>query len=107
MTAMQTAVEMKKAKTEVWEEVHSAKTQCPHCQKSLTVRTLRWKHTCKRRGGATAHVLLDADVAERRRQELERKVVETLNRRLCLREEGRLTEASGGSAGQSFSSAPL
>ena len=77
--------EMKKGKAKIWEEVHSAKTQCPHCHKTMAVRQLRWKHTCGHK--RPPQILLDTEAAEKRRRELEQKVVATLNARLQQRAE--------------------
>jgi 5-methylcytosine-specific restriction endonuclease McrA len=78
--ATDTQTEMTKTKPEIWQEVHSALTECPYCHKRMSMRTLRWRHVCRRR--ATPQVLLDAELAEKRRQELLRKVVSSLNTRL-------------------------
>ncbi len=74
----------KKGKQEVWKELHATRTQCPHCSKRLTMRTLRWKHVCKRR--PIPPILLDPDLAEERRRELQRKVEDCLRARLALLE---------------------
>ena len=83
MTAVQsdgaTTPTMLKRKADVWAEVHATKTTCPSCGKKLSFRTLRWKHTCGRR--SVTRVMLDPDVAEHRRRDLERKV-ESLSARL-------------------------
>ena len=82
MTAVQGdgATTMLKRKADVWAEVHATKTTCPSCGKRLSFRTLRWKHTCGRR--SAPQVMLDADVAEQRRKDLERKAMESLSARL-------------------------
>jgi hypothetical protein len=77
--ATDTQTEMTKTKPEIWREVHSALTECPYCHKRMSMRTLRWRHVCRRK--ATPQVL-DAELAEQRRQELLRKVVSSLNSRL-------------------------
>ena len=76
----QTEVQMTKSRPEIWEEVRSTRTECPHCHKRLTLRTLRWKHVCRRK--TIPQILLDAELAELRRQELLRKAIESLNTRL-------------------------
>ena len=82
---METNVSEKKGKAEIWEEVHYAKTQCPRCHKTMAVRQLRWEHTCGHK--RPPQILLDTEVAEKRRRELEQKVVATLNARLQQRAE--------------------
>ena len=93
MTAVQGdgATTMLKRKVDVWAEVHATKTTCPSCGKKLSFRTLRWKHTCGRR--SAPQVMLDPDVAEQRRKELERKAMESLSARLRERR-GEPTEVS-------------
>ena len=78
------AATMLQRKSDIWAEVHAAKTTCPTCGKKLSFRTLRWKHVCRRRG--VTQVLLDADLAEKRRAELQQKAVETLRARLHQRQ---------------------
>ena len=80
--------QMTKSKPEIWEEVHSTRTECPHCHKYLTLRTLRWKHVCRRK--TIPQILLDAELADLRRQELLRKAMDALNTRLHS-----TTDASG------------
>ena len=84
MTAVQsdgaTTPNMLKRKADVWAEVHAAKTVCPLCGKRLSFRSLRWKHICGRR--SVVQVMLDADAAEQRRKDLERKAMESLSARL-------------------------
>ena len=36
------------AKVEVWKDVHSHRTPRPSCGRVMTLRTLRWRHTCRR-----------------------------------------------------------
>ena len=67
-------------KPQIWAEVHANLTECPHCHKIVTVRTLRWRHKCQRK--TQPQVLLDAELADRRRRELQQKVIDTLNARL-------------------------
>ena len=74
---------MLKRKSEIWAEVHAAKTTCPTCGKKLSFRSLRWKHVCRQRG--VTQVLLDTDLAEKRRAELQQKAMETLGARLRQR----------------------
>ena len=51
-----------KSKAEIWREVHGARTACPRCGKSMTRRTLLWKHLCK--GGKLPRRQLDLEQAE-------------------------------------------
>ena len=67
-------------KPQIWAEVHANLTECPRCGKALTVRTLRWRHKCQRR--SHPQVLLDAELADLRRRQLQQKVIDTLNARL-------------------------
>ena len=67
-------------KRALWDETLRAKTHCPHCNRKMSVRTLRWKHICRRRG--EPQVITDAAVAEKRRRELEQKALDALNERL-------------------------
>lgn len=66
------------SKAEVWRAVHAERVSCPECGKSVTRRTLRWKHVCRRPA-----LLPEQKVAERV-EELERLTLEGLNRRLAL-----------------------
>ena len=79
-------------KPQIWAEVHANLTECPHCGKVVTVRTLRWRHKCQRR--SIPQVLLDAELADLRRRELQQKVLDTLNAR--LQGNDRQTSADGG-----------
>jgi len=79
-------------KPQIWAQVHANLTECPHCGKVVTVRTLRWRHKCHRR--TIPQVLLDAERADLRRRELQQKVIDTLNAR--LQGNGGQTRADGG-----------
>jgi hypothetical protein len=72
-------------KRDLWEETHRANTQCPHCNRKMTVRNLRWKHTCRR--AKEPQVITDAEVAEKRRRDLEQKALDALNARLRQRQD--------------------
>ena len=69
-----------KNKQEVWVEFHKARTSCPLCHKTMTTRTLRWRHRCEQKPREI--VALDEAGEARRREELERRVRESLARRL-------------------------
>ena len=79
-------------KPQVWAEVHRNLIERPHCGKIVTVRTLRWRRKCQRR--SIPQVLLDAELADLRRRELQQKVLDTLNAR--LQGNGGQTSADGG-----------
>lgn len=81
-------------KRDLWEETHKATAQCPHCQRSMSVRYLRWKHTCRR--PKEPQVITDAEQAEKRRRDLEQLALDTLNKRLCRQEALRNKPAGGG-----------
>jgi hypothetical protein len=68
-----------KTKPEIWDETMRVRTRCPFCNRSVTIRTLRWKHKCRPK---PLPVLLDQQGAARRRQEIERKAFEALQQRL-------------------------
>ena len=69
-----------KNKQEVWVEFHKARTSCPLCHKTMTARTLRWRHRCEQKPREI--VALDEADEARRREELERRVRESFARRL-------------------------
>ena len=71
-------------KKDLWEETHKATAQCPHCQRSMSIRYLRWKHICRR--PKEPQVIADAEQAEKRRRDLEQLALDTLNKRLRRRE---------------------
>ena len=81
-------------KRDLWEETHKATAQCPHCQRSMSVRYLRWKHTCRR--PKEPQVIADAEQAEKRRRDLEQLALDTLNERLRRREALRNEHAEPG-----------
>lgn len=66
------------SKAEVWKAVHEERVACPVCGRSMTRRTLRWKHLCRR------PALLPEQKAAARVEELERLAIEALNRRLAI-----------------------
>ena len=55
-------------KQQVWKQAHAQRTECPDCHRFVTLRTLRWRHVCGRR--SLQQRLLDAQMAELRRQDL-------------------------------------
>ena len=57
-----------RTKQEVWKAAHAERVECPDCHRFVTLRTLRWRHSCGRR--SLAQRLLDAKAAELRRQGL-------------------------------------
>ena len=73
-----------KTRPELWSDFHKARASCPVCHKSVTMRTLRWQHRCGQRARPT--VELDEAKAVERREELERRVRESLARRLGVSE---------------------
>ena len=77
---METVMEVK-ARAQVWAEAQASKTQCPVCGKTVSMRTLRWKHRCTRK--PTRLPTLDAEQAEKRQLEL--KQLAELARRARLR----------------------
>ena len=81
--------EVLRTKQEVWKETHARRTHCPICQKCVTLRTLRWRHACGR--GSLPKRLLDAEMAELRRRELEELALAAF--------EVRQQEKHGGEAG--------
>ena len=74
------ANESTKTRPELWSDFHKTRTSCPVCHKSVTMRTLRWRHRCGQKARPT--VELDAARAVERLEELERRVRESLARRL-------------------------
>ena len=94
MTAVEPNAATAMLKRDLWEATHKAKTQCPHCNKKMSLRNLRWKHTCRRR--SEPQVITDAELAEKRRRALEQKALDTLNER--LRQRAPRVEAGGGCA---------
>ena len=75
-----------KSKAEIWREVHGARTACPRCGKSMTRRTLRWKHL--RKDGKLPRRQLDPEQAEQRQLELERLILVRFDERLQQRNGG-------------------
>ena len=57
-----------RTKQEIWKEAHAQRTECPDCHSFATLRTLRWRHVCGKRSLPLR--LLDAQMAELRRQDL-------------------------------------
>ena len=57
-----------RTKQQVWKQAHAERVECPDCHRFVTLRTLRWRHSCGRR--SLAQRLLDAKAAELRRQGL-------------------------------------
>ena len=78
-----------RTKQEVWKETHARRTQCPECGKWVTLRTLRWRHACGPR--SLPQRLLDAAMAELRRQALEEVALASFK--------PRKQERNGGEAG--------
>ena len=56
------------SKQEIWKETHAQRVECPDCHRFVSLRTLRWRHVCGRR--SLPQRLLDAQMAELRRQDL-------------------------------------
>ena len=101
MTAVEPNAATAMLKRDLWEATHKAKTQCPHCNKKMSLRNLRWKHTCRRR--SEPQVITDAELAEKRRRALEQKALDTLNER--LRQRAPRAEAGGGTEASPVSGA--
>ena len=80
MGELDTMTAATKNKQEVWNEFHKARASCPLCHRTMTTRVLRWRH--KRQQKPREVVALDEAGEARRREELERRVRESLARRL-------------------------
>lgn len=80
MCELDTMTAATKNKQEVWNEFHKARTSCPLCHRTMTTRTLRWRHKCQQKPREI--VALDEASEAQRREELERRVRESLARRL-------------------------
>ena len=57
-----------RSKQEIWRETHAQRVECPDCHRFVSLRTLRWRHVCGKR--SLPQRLLDAQMAELRRQDL-------------------------------------
>ena len=51
-------------KKELWTKVHQEKVACPGCDKVMSRRAIRWRHSCRGKGPR----LIDEAEAEERRQ---------------------------------------
>jgi hypothetical protein len=73
-------------RAQVWAEAQRLRTACPECGKHMSVRTLRWKHTCRDRTPRVRRPrMLDAEQAEERRRGLEELAAAALRFRLSGR----------------------
>ena len=57
-----------RSKQEIWRGTHAQRVECPDCHRFVSLRTLRWRHVCGKR--SLPQRLLDAQMAELRRQDL-------------------------------------
>ena len=80
-TAADMAESTEASRTQVWKQVHTQKVPCPACGKVVSMRTLRWKHKCRR-----AASVLSAAQAQERRSQLEQRVLRDLMKRIGTQE---------------------
>lgn len=71
-------------KQQVWKQAHAQRVECPDCHRFVSLRTLRWRHVCGRR--SLPQRLLDAQMAELRRQGLTVKALTAHEARMLRKE---------------------
>ena len=84
--------EARRSKQEIWKETHAQRVECPDCDRFVSLRTLRWRHVCGRR--SLPQRLLDAQMAELRRQDLSQLALTAHEARKKRRSGGEPPESS-------------
>jgi hypothetical protein len=67
-------------KQAVWRKVHMSRAECPLCHKSVTLRTLRWRHKCRVRRPPRPTLLTEPEAAHRKELIRQRAVEQLITR---------------------------